>query len=162
MVPDHFFFILGFCFLLVHEMDAIRAKEWKIFPVLSKMGDDAGYVAFTALHVSIYAALLWGICGNEDTSRGLIFGLDLFFIVHVFLTFDLLQPSGEPVQVGLLLRIDLRGWPFRCGGSRILLDRWADESLKLFATVSAVGYDPSQWSTRVLARVVWGRITPAT
>ena len=85
MVPDHFFFILGFCFLLVHEMDAIRAKEWKIFPVLSKMGDDAGYVAFTALHVPIYAALLWGICGNEDTSRGLILGSDLFFIAHVFL-----------------------------------------------------------------------------
>lgn len=41
-MTDYFFFVLGFCFLLAHEMDAVRAKEWKIFPVLKKLGDEAG------------------------------------------------------------------------------------------------------------------------
>ena len=80
---DHFFFILGFCFLLVHEMDAIRAREWKIFPVLNALGDEAGYRAFTALHVPVYALLLLGLVGGA--SRSLMVGLNVFFIVHVFL-----------------------------------------------------------------------------
>lgn len=82
-VPDNLFFLLGLCFLLVHEMDAIRCKEWRIFPVTSRMEDEAGYLAFTALHVPLYALMLWGLSG--DAHRGLIFSLDVFFIVHVIL-----------------------------------------------------------------------------
>lgn len=82
-MPDNLFFLLGLCFLLVHEMDAIRCKEWRIFPVTSRMGDEAGYLAFTALHVPLYALMLWGLSG--DAHRGLIFSLDVFFIVHVIL-----------------------------------------------------------------------------
>ena len=52
--------------------------------MLSKMGDEAGYVAFTALHVPLYVLLLWGLYGG-GVNRGLIFGLDVFFIVHVIL-----------------------------------------------------------------------------
>lgn len=81
---NHLLFLLGFCFLLAHEMDAIRVKEWKIFPVLNKMGDESGYVAFTALHIPIYVLLLLGLVG-DGAKRGLIIGLDIFFIVHVFL-----------------------------------------------------------------------------
>ena len=33
---DHLFFLLGFCFILVHEMDAIRLKEWRILPLFSR------------------------------------------------------------------------------------------------------------------------------
>jgi hypothetical protein len=82
---NHTFFLLGFSFLLAHEMDAIRAKEWKIFPVLSRMEEEAGYIAFTALHVPVYTLLLWGFYGDGDLNRRLIVGLDIFFIVHVLL-----------------------------------------------------------------------------
>ena len=85
MVPEHPFFLLGFCFLLAHEMDAIRAREWKIFPGFSRMSDEAGYVAFTALHVPIYALLIWGLYGDGGLNRGLAVGLDVFFVVHVLL-----------------------------------------------------------------------------
>lgn len=81
---SHPFFLLGFSLLLVHEMDAIRCKEWRVFPVTSRMGEEAGYVAFTALHVPLYALLLWGLLGG-GVNRGLIFGLDAFFVVHVVL-----------------------------------------------------------------------------
>lgn len=81
---SHFFFVLGFCFLLTHEMDAIRVREWKIFPILNRMRDEAGYLAFTALHVPLYALLFWGLVG-DGANRGLIAVLDVFFIVHVLL-----------------------------------------------------------------------------
>jgi hypothetical protein len=84
-VEGYFFFVLGFCFLLAHEMDAIKAKEWKIFPVLNKMEEEAGYRAFTALHIPIYAFLLWGLFADGGATVGLVVGLDVFFIVHVFL-----------------------------------------------------------------------------
>lgn len=66
-------------------MDAIRVREWKIFPGLNKLGDEAGYVALTALHLPIYALLLWGLYGEEGVNIGLVVGLDAFFIVHVLL-----------------------------------------------------------------------------
>jgi hypothetical protein len=46
---SHPFFYLGFALLLVHEMDAVRLG--------------AGYVAFAALHVPIYALLSAGSLG---------------------------------------------------------------------------------------------------
>jgi hypothetical protein len=82
---SHLFFLLGFCFLLAHEMDAIRCKEWRMLPVTSRVGEEAGYVAFTSLHVPLYALLLWGLFGEDGVNRGLILGLDVFFVVHAFL-----------------------------------------------------------------------------
>jgi hypothetical protein len=85
MIREHLFFLLGFCFLLAHEMDAIRCKEWRIFPITSKMEDEAGYVAFTAFHIPLYAVLLWGLFGDGGVNGGLIIGLDVFFVIHVLL-----------------------------------------------------------------------------
>lgn len=50
----------------------------------SRLSDKAGYVAFTALHVPIYALFFWGLIG-DGISRTLIFSLYVFFIVHVLL-----------------------------------------------------------------------------
>jgi len=84
-VTDHLFFLIGFAFLLTHEMDAIRCREWRIFPILGAMGEEAGYVAFTALHVPLYALLFWGLTGADGPNRGLIFALNIFFVVHLIL-----------------------------------------------------------------------------
>ncbi|MGF1470472.1 MAG: DUF6713 family protein [Rubrobacteraceae bacterium] len=84
-MPEHFFFFLGLSLLLAHEMDAVRVREWKIFPMLNNLRDEAGYVVFTALHVPIYVLLLWGLSGAGSVSRGLVFGLDVFFVVHAIL-----------------------------------------------------------------------------
>ena len=84
-MTDHFFFLLGFCFLLAHEMDAVRCREWKILPVLNRMGEGAGCIAFTALHVPIYVFLLWELYDDDGVNRALIAGLDVFLVVHMFL-----------------------------------------------------------------------------
>ena len=82
---SHIFFYLGFALLLVHEMDAVRLGEWKIFPLLRSLRDGAGYAAFAALHVPIYALLLAGLFGDGGTGGALIVGMDAFFIIHVAL-----------------------------------------------------------------------------
>ena len=60
---SHPFFYLGFALLLVHEMDAVRLGEWRIFRLLRSLRDEAGCVAFAALHVPIYALLSAGSSG---------------------------------------------------------------------------------------------------
>lgn len=84
-MTSHLFFLAGFCLLLTHEMDAVRLKEWRMFPVLSGMREEAAYLVFTALHVPLYALLFWGLFGGSGMNLGLIVALDVFFIIHAFL-----------------------------------------------------------------------------
>lgn len=84
-MPDRFFFLLGFAFLLTHEMDAIRANEWRLFPIVSRLSDDVGFRVFTAAHVPLYALLLWGLTDGGAEHSALIALLDGFFVVHLIL-----------------------------------------------------------------------------
>ncbi len=84
-MENHFFFFVGLSFILVHEMDAIRCQEWTIFPLLSKLNEKMGYFVFTSIHIPLYLLLFWGLCGQNGLNPNLIIGLDIFFIIHVFL-----------------------------------------------------------------------------
>jgi hypothetical protein len=80
----HLFFYLGTSFILMHEMDAVRCKEWRIFPGLSLLDDDWGYLAFMLVHIPLFLFLFLGLYGQGPNEK-FIFGLDVFFIVHVAL-----------------------------------------------------------------------------
>lgn len=67
----------------MHEMDAIRCKEWRIFPGLSLLNDKWGYLIFLFSHIPLFFFILFGLSGQHKEQW--IFGLDVFFIVHVFL-----------------------------------------------------------------------------
>lgn len=80
----YLFFFIALSFLLIHEMDAIRCREWKLFPVLSQLTDERGYIVFTALHIPLYILLLWGLFpGGAVINSALVAGLDIFCIIHV-------------------------------------------------------------------------------
>ena len=79
---EQFWFALGCCFLLTHELDAVRAREWRLFPVLGALPEEAAYQLFTALHVPIYLLLAMGLFGGGALNDGLRLGLDAFFVVH--------------------------------------------------------------------------------
>lgn len=75
-------FILGIAFILVHEMDAVRCREWRIFPGLSLLNDRMGMTLFVLLHIPVFYWL------NIKISQGhpaFIQGFDIFLIVHLFL-----------------------------------------------------------------------------
>ena len=81
-MAQHLFFSIAFSCLLTHEMDAIRLREWKIFPILTALPDERGYTVFTALHVPLYALLLWRL-RSPGASASIITGLDIFCMIHV-------------------------------------------------------------------------------
>jgi hypothetical protein len=93
----HFFFFLGLTFILIHEMDAVRCREWRIFPLLDRINDDkVGYVVFTWAHVPLYLLLFWGLFGAGELNRSVVRGLDIFFIVHAGLhVLFLRHPKNE-------------------------------------------------------------------
>ena len=72
---------MGLTFILMHEMDAIRCKEWRIFPGLSLLNDVWGYRIFMLAHIPLFFFPFSGL-SQLDSSR-LISGLDIFFVIHV-------------------------------------------------------------------------------
>ena len=83
---DNIIFSVGLSLLIVHEMDAIRRREWRMFFGLSKLDDERAYQIFTLLHIPLFVLIFWGLfAGIELIRYYFVLGLDLFFIVHFFL-----------------------------------------------------------------------------
>ena len=75
----NYFYLSGITFLLMHEMDAVRCKEWRIFPGLSFIKDDKlAAKLFILLHIPLFYWLLSEI--QNDKFR---VGFDYFLIVHL-------------------------------------------------------------------------------
>lgn len=74
-------FLTGLSLLLTHEMDAIRCKEWRIFPGLSKLNDKSGRLIFILAHVPILSWLFWQLTGSSNTAM-LRTGIDVFLLIH--------------------------------------------------------------------------------
>ncbi|MDW3651452.1 MAG: DUF6713 family protein [Bacteroidia bacterium] len=81
---EHFFFYLAFAFILMHEMDAIRCREWRIFPGLSMMDEKVAFPIFMFIHIPLYYFPIHYLQSLPDP-ESLIRGLDYFFIIHLFL-----------------------------------------------------------------------------
>lgn len=79
---DHEAFFLGVVFILMHEMDAVRCREWRIFPGLSLLDERRGMILFIFLHIPLFYGLIAAISIGD---QALIKGLDVFLIVHLFL-----------------------------------------------------------------------------
>ena len=76
------FFALGFSFILMHEMDAMRCHEWRILPLTSFMKERTGMRVFIFMHIPLfYIPLLPQVFGNESFR----FGASIFFIIHFVL-----------------------------------------------------------------------------
>jgi len=66
----------------IHEMDAIRKKEWNMFLILKDMDEEKGYQIFTVLHIPIYFMLLYLLINGTDAAIYLGALVDVFFIFH--------------------------------------------------------------------------------
>lgn len=78
-----FLFFGALSLLLCHEMDAVAQAEWRLLPVLSGLDDTAGYLWFVALHVPLFALLLWWTSSPAArTRRTAQLSLDAFMVIH--------------------------------------------------------------------------------
>lgn len=83
-MSEHIFFYLGLSLILMHEMDAIRCREWRIFPGLSLLEEKIAFPIFMLAHIPLYFFPLYYLQIQSDPSA-LINGLNYFFILHFFL-----------------------------------------------------------------------------
>jgi hypothetical protein len=84
-------FNLGLTFILLHEMDAIRCKEWRIFPLTSMLEDRLGYIVFLFMHIPLFYCIFFQL--NNATFH---WYFDIFLMVHVGLHILFLKhPKNE-------------------------------------------------------------------
>ena len=69
--------------LLLHEMDAIDKKEWRLLFVLRRLPDEGGLRWFVLLHLPLFIALLALVAAAPSTAiRWVEAAVDTFLIVH--------------------------------------------------------------------------------
>ena len=74
-------FLVGLSLLFVHEMDAVRCREWRIFPGLSLLTDKAGFLVFSAAHIPILFCLFYELFVLNN--QNLVTPINIFFIIHL-------------------------------------------------------------------------------
>ena len=81
-------FVFLLVLLLVHEMDAIRAKEWRMLIILKDLDDALAYKVFTLAHIPLYlAVILILVLADESVVLILMYVVDLFAIAHAAIHF---------------------------------------------------------------------------
>lgn len=48
------FFWLNLALLLVHELDAVRRQQWRMFALLNRLDDERAHQLFALLHVPLF------------------------------------------------------------------------------------------------------------
>ncbi len=79
---EHLFFYLGLSLLTMHEMDAIRCREWRIFPGLSLLSDQLGQIIFLFAHIPIFFLMFWHMTHSKNI-EAFMDGFSIFMMVHL-------------------------------------------------------------------------------
>jgi hypothetical protein len=88
MTPLDGLFVLNLSLLAVHEMDAVRRREWRLFVFLNRLEDETAHRVFLLLHIPLFwiiFALVGGFAGIDKTVFQVL--VDLFLMVHLALHF---------------------------------------------------------------------------
>ncbi len=67
--------------LILHEMDAIHCKEWKMLVLLNKLTDSTARIVFSILHLPLFIIIFFLLEYSFET---------FFWILNIFLVFHLL------------------------------------------------------------------------
>ena len=87
-------YYLGLSLLMTHELDAVRASEWKLLYVLRQLEDAKAFAWFVAIHVPLFFSILWlSHCPNRRVRWWFRAGAAGFLIVHAGLHWRL---SADP------------------------------------------------------------------
>ena len=104
---EHGYFYLGLAFLTIHEMDAIRCKEWRILPGLSSLKDQTRYTVFLLAHIPLFVWVFWAL-HQDPIHANFILGFDLFMLIHIGLHVLLMNHRHNEFK-------DWRSWTFIIG-----------------------------------------------
>lgn len=84
---ENIYFSIAVSFLFIHELDAIKAKEWKLFIVLKDLKEESAYSLWLALHfpLFLFPLLIVSNIFQPENEKLMKIGIDLFLIVHLLL-----------------------------------------------------------------------------
>ena len=76
-------FFIAVSLLLLHELDAIDKKEWRLLFVLRRLPDEGALRWFIVLHLPLFVGLLALVAAAESSAtRWIEAGVDGFLIIH--------------------------------------------------------------------------------
>ena len=84
-MPANIFLFLGLTFIVIHEMDAVRCKEWRMIAGLNLIGNRQGMILFLLAHIPIYTFIFYwfeNLLANQNNFRT---GFNLFLMIHLVL-----------------------------------------------------------------------------
>jgi len=74
---------LALALFITHELDAIKRREWRMFPGTHLLDDKAGYTVFTLAHVPLFAVIFWLSDSQSAHAPAFRLGMAVFLIIHV-------------------------------------------------------------------------------
>lgn len=81
-------FVLLISLLFIHEMDAIRHREWRMFVGLKGLRDETAYRIFLLVHLPLYVAALFILASGAGLARTILhYALDAFLVAHTVVHF---------------------------------------------------------------------------
>ena len=84
MIFINLLFWLNLALLLVHELDAVRRQEWRMFVFLNRLDDERAHQLFALLHIPLFILMFWFLSRpNQPAYFWFQLVVDLFLIVHL-------------------------------------------------------------------------------
>ncbi len=70
---------------LLHEMDAIRTREWRMFVFLKNLKDEISYLIFSIAHFPLYFLIIFCMLqiNNQDSRAIFYIVTDILLILHL-------------------------------------------------------------------------------
>jgi hypothetical protein len=75
------FFWINLSLFILHEMDAVKTREWKMMIFMNRLDDNTGHVVFTALHFILFLLIFYLMDVHFNFIFPLVSGL---LILHQF------------------------------------------------------------------------------
>lgn len=115
-------FVVELALLFVHEMDAVRRQEWKMFIVLKDMTDEKAYRVFLLLHIPLYAIILALLFSGA--ARVGFYVTDIFLIAHMLVHWGFRRHRANNLN-GALSKVILYGAGLLAVFHLIMISVWA-------------------------------------
>lgn len=82
-IIESLLFSINISLLLLHEMDAIKCKEWNMFIILKDMKESKAYLIFSVLHLPLYFALIYLLSNGSVNTKNIIgLCINFFLLFH--------------------------------------------------------------------------------
>ena len=92
-MAEYLLFYIGLSFLTVHELDAMRCREWRIFSGLSLLSKKLGQTIFVFAHIPLFFFVFYQLAVQPIDN--FVKAFDIFMIVHIGLHLLLLKHKNN-------------------------------------------------------------------